>query len=107
MVIQFIEHHAQRASRIRGKLRIVRRGALRPDRLKDLNDIEQRESLRIDGKPIPPANATSCLHDPCAPKIAQDFRQMMGRNAVFIRDFCPRKLARRIPSKLEHGVKRE
>jgi len=105
MVIQLIEHHAQRASCIGDKLPIFLCGVLRPDRLKDLNDIEQRESLRIDGKPVPPANATSCLNDPCAAKIAQDFRQMMGRNAVFVRDFRPRKLARRIPSKLEHGVK--
>ena len=88
MVIQFIEHHAERASCIGGKFQIILSGALRPDRFKDLNDIEQRESLRIDGKPITSANAASGLNDPCAPKVPQHFCQMMSRNAVFVSDFC-------------------
>ena len=107
MIIKLIEHHAQRASRVGGKLRIILGGALRSDRFKDLNDIEQSESFRIDGEPISPAHATSSINDSRASEIPQDFRQMMGGNAVFVGDFRARKLAGRISCKLEHGVERE
>ena len=89
MVLNFIEDHAQRASRIGGKFRIVLGGALRPDRFKDLNDIEQSQSLRIDGKPITPAHAANGINDSRTSEIAQDFRQMVGRNTVFMSDFHP------------------
>ena len=79
----------------------------RADVLEQLDHVHQRQALGVTREAVAPAHPARRADQSGTPERAQDLRQVMGRNAVLLRDFGGRVVASRVGGELEHAIERE